>query len=233
MANIRYSAMIADARGSIGGVTLSRGRGGAIARNRSKPVNPRSSRQESLRGQTAHLSRYWSKTLTAQQRADWNAYAAGTSWTNKLGDSIQINGNAAFMRLNALLIQAGGALTPAAPLAMGHAGGITISATAENDTSKIQLAEPGGSFDKDLDDDWVLIFQALPAEAGNAAGRKGIRFIGAVEGDSIAAPVFPYEISAAYTMAAGQQITLKAVHIDPDYRVSAPVFFSVLAAPSI
>ena len=233
MANIMFGVAVAAASGSVGGTTFSRGAGGAIMRNRSRPINPRSSLQNTRRANMAYLTKYWSGTLTEQQRSDWRAYAAGTSWTNKLGQSISNSGISAFLRLNAL--RAIMDLTPnaAAPLAMGHAGGITQGFLAENDTSKLQMDEPGGAFDKDLDGDYVLWFAGLPVEAGRVTGFKGMRFVGFVEGDSVAAPSFPDEQTAPYTMAAGQNVTVKAIHIDPESRVSSPVYSTVTAAPSI
>lgn len=232
MANIQFGVAIADARGSVGGNVFSRGRGGAILRNRVKPVNPRSALQNVRRGQQSFLSRYWSQTLTVQERADWNAYAAGTTWTNKLGQSIEINGNAAFMRLNSLLLLIGVAVREGAPTAMGHAGGITLAFDAESDTSNIEVAEPGGAFDKDLDGDYVILFQALPVSGGRAAGTKGFRYIGYFEGDSVAAPTFPQDIASAYTMVDGQIATCRAIHIDPDFRVSSAVYQSEIVAAS-
>lgn len=233
MANIRFGSLVSDARGSVGGMTISAGRGGPIIRARRKPVNPRSALQEVQRGRQAYLARHWSHTLTAQQRADWNAYAAATSWTNKLGDSIEINGNAAFMRLSALLLLIGEPVRAEGPTAMGHAGGITITFDANTDTGNIEFDEPGGAYDKDLDDDWVIVFMGLPVEAGNARSRKGFRYIGSTEGDSGTAPTFPVTYTTAYTMVEGQNVTCKAIHIDPNFRVSSPVFYSELAAPTI
>lgn len=230
---IKLGGGVTDIRGAIGGSVFSRGKGGNIIRKNAKPINPRSDRQETRRGNMAYLARYWSKTLTAAQRADWNAYASGSTWTNRLGETIEINGNAAFMRLNALLLLIGEAVRAAAPTAMGHAGGITIDFDAESDNTVIEMDEPGGAWDKDLDDDWVVLFQALPVEAGRAQGTKGFRYIGAIEGDSGTPPTFPNDQTAAYTMVSGQNVTVKAIHIDPDFRVSSPTFKTVAAAPSV
>lgn len=232
MALIKLGGGVTDIRGAIGGSVFSRGKGGNIIRKNAKPVNPRSNLQETRRGNAAYLSRYWSKTLTAAQRADWRAYADGSTWTNRLGETITITGNAAFLRLNALLLLIGEAVRAPAPTAMGHAGGITIAFDAETDTTNIEFEEPGGAWDKDLDDDWVIFFQPLPVEAGRARGTRGYRYIGEVEGDSGTAPTFPLDVTAAYTMVAGQNVTIKAVHIDPDFRVSSPVFQTEAAAPS-
>lgn len=230
MAVILFGGGVTDARGSIGGTTFSRGRGGNIARARTKPCNPRSTRQSARRANQAWIAKYWSSTLTEQERTDWRAYAAGTGWTNRLGQAIEINGNAAFLRLNALFAFAGAGVHAAAPLAMGHAGGVTFTFAAESDTSKIQLDEPGGAFDKDIGNNNLLLFMGLPSEPGRLAIPKGFRYITWVQGSVGDPPVFPLEITAAYTMTEGQLITIRAMFLDENFRVSGPHWATDLAA---
>lgn len=233
MALIKLGGGVTDIRGAIGGTVFSRGRGGAIARKNTKPVNPRSTSQNTRRAMTAYIAKSWSNELTEQQRIDWRAYAAGTVSKNRLGETISGAGNAAYMRLNTLMILGGGVLIKPAPLAMGHGGGVTIAFTAESDTRKIQLAEPGGSFDADLDLHKLWLFMGLPAEPGRIAPPKGFHYIGTVAGNSTTPPTFPLEIDAPYTMRAGQTITLRAMWHDEHYRVAGPFFGSATAAPSI
>lgn len=198
-----------------------------------KPVNPRSGLQSARRAQVGYLSTYWSKTLTAQQRADWRAYAAGSTWTNKLGQVIEINGLAAFLRLNALLAVIGEAVTAAAPLAMGHAGGVEFTFDPENDLSNIGLAEPTGAFDPAIVGHHLIVFQGLPVEAGRSGIPKGMRYIGVCSGADPVPPTFPLDIPSAYTMAEGQLVTCRAMFVDESFRVSGPFFATVAAAPSI
>ena len=231
MALIKMGGGITDIRGSIGGTTFSRCAGGNYMRARTKPVNPRSTLQSARRARIGHLTKYWSNTLTAQQRADWKAYAAGTSWQNKLGETIEINGLAAFIRVNALILLYSSTVLAAAPLAMGHAGGVTFSFAAESDTSKLQLAEPGGAFDKTTDGHYLMFFGGLPSEAGRAATPKGFRYITHVAGAAVPQN-FPYEMSAPYTMASGQLITVRAMFKDESTRISGPHWATATAAPA-
>lgn len=232
MALIKLGGGITDMRGSIAGNTFSRCAGGNYARGRMKPVNPRTALQNTRRAEIASLTRHWSNALTEQQRIDWRAYATGTTWTNRLGEAIEINGLAAFVRLNALE-----RLTPApiiehAPTAMGHGGGVTLAFDAENDTSKLQLAEPGGAFDKDVDIMTLWIFMGIPREVGALSLPKKWNYIGRVWGSTGAPLTFPYEMDAAYTMNVGQRISIRAMFHDADYRVSGPFFAQAIAAPS-
>jgi hypothetical protein len=115
---------------------------------------------------------------------------------------------------------------------MGHAGGVSFTFAAESDTTKIQLDEPTGSFDKALADDILIIAMGLPTEAGRQGTPKGFRQIGFTEGATPAPPTYPAELTAAYAMVAGQRVVCRAMFIDHSYRVSGPTWASVLASPS-
>ncbi len=232
MALIMLGGGVTDIRGSMAGNTFSRSAAGNYVRSRKKPVNSRSPDQNARRANVAYLTKYWSGTLTEQQRVDWRAYAQASTWTNKLGQSITINGLAAFLRLNALHRLTFSTVIADAPLASGHAGGVTFTFTAETDTSKIQMAEPGGSFDKDTDVHELWFFMGIPAEAGKISIPKGFKHIGGVRGDVGAPPAFPLEIPAAYTMTAGQRVTIRAMFRDENQRVSGPHWYQQVAAPS-
>lgn len=232
MALVLLGGGIADMRGSIGGTTFARSAAGNYARARMKPVNPRTTLQNTRRAEVAYLAKYWSDQLTEQQRTDWRAYATATNWQNKLGQSIQINGLAAFMRLNVLERMTPSAVIAAAPTAMGQGGGVTFTFAAENDTTKLQINEPGGSFDMDVDIMTLWLSCGLPQEVGRTTPPKGFRYVGRIWGSTGAPLVFPYEMDAPYTMAVGQRITCKVMFHDQHYRVSGPFFAQAIAAPS-
>lgn len=232
MANVLLGGGVTDIRGSIGGTTFSRNAGGNYARGRMKPVNPRSPLQNARRAEIANLAKQWSNVLTEQQREDWRAYAMGTSWTNKLGQSIEISGLAAFIRLNVFERMTPSVPILAAPTAMGHGGGVTFTFDAESDTTKIQVDEPTGAFDKDTDIHTLWFFCGIPTEPGRIATPKGFKYIGRIWGSSGDPLTFPYELDAPYTMRAGQFITVKCMFHDEHYRMSGPFFASELAAPA-
>jgi len=232
MALVKFGGGPVDIRGSMAGNTFSRCAGGNYIRGRTKPVNPKSPLQNARRARVSYLSTYWSRTLTEQQRTDWRAYAAATSWTNKLGESININGLAAFLRLNSLALLYSSTVVAAAPLATGHAGGVTLAFAAENDTTKLQLAEPGGAFDKSNDGHMLMIFAGIPAEAGKISIPKGFKYVTHLAGNELAPQGFPFEMTAPYTMAAGQRITIKAMFKDESNRISGPSWAQAVAAPS-
>jgi len=230
---LKFGGGVVDARGSIGGTTFSRCAGGNYARARTKPVNPRSETQIARRANVAYLTTYWSKTLTEQQRIDWRAYATGTTWHNKLGETININGLAAFLRLNALRRMDALSVIDEAPLAMGHAGGAVFTFEAWPTLGLLHMAEPTGAFDAALDENKLWIFQGLPTEAGRISNPKGMKYNFMLYGSSAAPLTFPFDIATKYTFNAGQRITLKAMFQDENYRVSGPEFAHAIAADPI
>ena len=84
--------------GSVGYTTHARNRAGAYTRNRTKPVNPNSTRQTTVRSGFAAAVDAWTNTLTDTQRAEWNLYAANVPWLNKAGQSMRMTGQNAFIR---------------------------------------------------------------------------------------------------------------------------------------
>lgn len=232
MALVQFGGGVTDMRGSIAGTTFARSAAGNYARSRKKPVNPRSALQNARRATVAYLTKYWSNDCTPEERADWRAYAAGTTWTNKLGQTIKINGLAAFLRLNTIIAMYAGTMRHAAPDAMGHAGGVEFTFAAESDTGKIQIEEPTGAFDKSVLGHYMPLFMGLPTEPGRISTPKGFRYIGSVYGHDSAPLAFPYELTAAYTMREGQLVTVRGMFKDEHYRVSGPHWGTDLAAPS-
>ena len=84
--------------GSTGAHTYSRNRAGAYTRRRTKPVNPNSTLQQYVRSQFASAINAWTDVLTPLQREAWNTYAAGVPWLNKIGQSMRLTGQNAFVR---------------------------------------------------------------------------------------------------------------------------------------
>lgn len=97
------SSLLADIRGSIGGTTYSRNRGGSYARNRTVPINPQSPNQVRARSSLSYWSDYWSLTLNDTQRLGWNVYAETVNGINVLGETITYTGQQMFIRSNTLL----------------------------------------------------------------------------------------------------------------------------------
>ena len=217
---VTYGGGVVDARGSMAGNTFSRNKGGAYVRARIKGVNSKSALQVVRRAVQSAASAAWS-SLTAAQRTAWGTYALNTSWTNKLGASINIGGIAAFTRLYTLRILAGLAAPTAAPTMTGHASGTVVTFSAITSTQVVTLAVPTLGWDKDTDDDTLLIFQGMPMPPSRESAPIRFNFLQAIAGSTGSPESFPLALDATkYPFIEGDRLSLGLVHIDPYNRVS-------------
>lgn len=120
MALIKYGGGIVQMSGSIAGNTHARNRFGNYMRARTKPVNPRSSRQSGARTAIMFLAEQWREDpMDDDKREAWETYAKGVSWDNKLGESVKLTGFNHFIRANAALIRLGGTIVTDGPPDIG------------------------------------------------------------------------------------------------------------------
>lgn len=117
MALLRLGPLVADIRGSIGGTVFSRGYGGNIARNRTKPVYPGTSKQSERTALMSTLVAHWQGTLTNPERVAWNNLAKATTLRNRLGMDFTPSGFNIYTRANFYLALTGQSLITAAPAA--------------------------------------------------------------------------------------------------------------------
>lgn len=126
------SPVISSASGSIAGITYSHNNGGNYTRARATPTNPNSTNQQAQRAALGAANAGWA-ALTDAQRDLWRDYAAATSWTDKLGNSITVTGHQAYVRWASVRSRIGESLNvaPAAGLSgFGEApDGISIEIT--------------------------------------------------------------------------------------------------------
>jgi len=100
MALVRYGSGITQMSGSVGGDVHARNRFGNYIRPRTKPVNPHSIRQESVRAVLSYLAEYWHETMNETERNLWGVYAAAVAMKNRLGETIHLTGFNHFIRSN-------------------------------------------------------------------------------------------------------------------------------------
>ncbi|MBA7635660.1 hypothetical protein ES703_43264 [subsurface metagenome] len=100
MALVKFGAGIIQMSGSIAGVVHARNRFGNYVRPRTKPVNPHSVRQESVKAILSYLAEFWHETMDAAERALWKVYADAVPMKNRLGETIHLTGYNHFIRSN-------------------------------------------------------------------------------------------------------------------------------------
>lgn len=115
MALVRYGNGVSELRGSIAGNVFSRGRSGAIVRNRTTPVNPNTQAQADFRYLFAQTAANYT-TLTKQQQQNWDIYAQMlTFWRNRLGEPYTPSGRQVFQYCNMNLVLANTTLNTSVP----------------------------------------------------------------------------------------------------------------------
>lgn len=98
MALLKLGAIATDIRGSVGGVTFTRSRTGAVARARVTPTASASPIASFERARHSVAVNHWRTVLTDAQRIVWNDAATTLRIPNKLGDLFSPSGFMLFMR---------------------------------------------------------------------------------------------------------------------------------------
>jgi len=210
--------------GSLGGSVYSHNRYGQYIRARSIPVNPNTDRQVAARNATRNLAIAWSQTLTQDQRDAWDTYAANVSWVNKVGHSVNLTGEAHYIRSNAPRIVAGLARVDDAPsifeLAQAEAAlAVAFSATTGDFTVTFDDTAPWCS----EDDAAQLVQLGLPQQASIKYFGGPFRFAAALLGDSgapLTSPQVVAQSTVGWTYSEGNRIWLRTRITRADGRLS-------------
>lgn len=225
MALIRFGGGITEMRGSIAGNTYARNRFGAYSRARTKPVNPRSSRQMGARIAVMFLAEQWRESpMTDVIRTAWETYANSVNWSNKLGEVTKLTGFNHFVRSNAALLRIGGTVVTAGPTDLGLPAGDPLFAISA-------VSEAGQNFTCTFDDtmDWcteaggyLAIQQGEPQNATrnffNGPWRS-CAFLTGIDPGGVASPSAGLP-NIGYPLVLGQKIWWNAAIIRKDGRVS-------------
>jgi len=99
MANVKFSPLIAEARGAVGSVVFSKNTYSNYVRDRVIPANPNTPEQITYRTAMTTISQRWG-TLTATRRQRWEAQARNLSRTNIFGDQVHLNGFNWYLKAN-------------------------------------------------------------------------------------------------------------------------------------
>lgn len=229
MAVIMLGGGVTDIRGSIGGTCFSRGPAGAMCRMRIKPIRVRNNSVGMVRALMGYVSNYWGSVMSVAGRAGWNTYAVGTTFQNKVGFSINISGMSCFARANVLRMQVGMALITTAPVDPGHAVAPIFTATATTSDQKINIAEPSVGFDKSLDDDLLVLQQAITMGPGRTKSPHRWRTFNAIIGNNAVPPTFPNSVNATWPFLEGEMVTIRGIHVHPLGKVSSHYTYQVAA----
>lgn len=221
MALLKLGGGISELRGSIGGTVFARNRSGAYARNRTKPVDPCSSRQVSVRAIMTMMYGMWA-LLTAAQRTAWSTFANNVTVSNRLGESITLSGFNMFTKTVAAMKTAGLAPVTTAPTVFALPSQSTAivptpDASSKNysiafDNTESWATEIGGA---------LLISEGLPQNPTVNFYKGPFQYLGKIAG-ATTAPTSPAVIASNNTMATGQRVWLSCRVLRADGRLSNP-----------
>ncbi len=222
------SNLISKASGSANGIVASHNKGGMYFRQRSTPINPNTIFQQVVRNAATVLTTRWSGTLTQAQRDAWAVYATNQLFVNKLGESRQIPGLAAYLKCNSPRIQAALAIIDAAPttFVLPTFTITSVSLTAATDLASIAYptgqawAATGGA---------LIVYISRPQSVGINYFKGPYQFADSINGAAVP-PVSPQTVPAPFDYTAGQKFFARIRASNPDGRLSSDQFFSGVAA---
>lgn len=108
MARIKYSALVENIRGSIGGTTFQRNAYGYTVKSKPAIVNPQTAMQRERKTGMQWAQNRW-RTLSGANRATWDTYATNYPVPSRLNPDAYLGGQQLFMRHEMLNYIWGGA----------------------------------------------------------------------------------------------------------------------------
>jgi hypothetical protein len=201
---------------------MSHNRYGYYLRNRVKPTNPSSPRQQEIRTIMAECSQRWSGTLTSDQRAGWEVYASNIARYNRIGSTIYLTGHAMYVSCNSARIYAGLDAVDDAPtiLTLPEVDG-SLAATANEGGQQISIAFDDTREWCSEDDAAMTLQMSMPSGAGTNYNMGPFRHLGVILGNSTP-PTSPATLDTVWPVAQGQLITVQARIIRADGRLTQP-----------
>lgn len=228
---VKVGGLVGNLSGSLGGITASHNRFGTYFRNRTKPTDPNSGLQQTVRSAFAFLSARWSQTLTAAQRTGWNLYGSSVVMKNKLGQDINLTGYNHYIRSNLILQQNGITLVDAPPTIFELPAQDSAFACTYSEATQLGSAAFDDTMDwVDEDDAYMLIFTGSPQNPQRNFFNGPWRYAHAIAGDSTTAPTTPETFTAPFVVSELQRIWTYGRIARADGRLSEPFQVDALAS---
>lgn len=212
MAKYKPGPLAGQLSGKLGNVVFRRGRYGSVISTRSMPTLVQSDYTTDVRGRLAILSQQWG-ALTDEQKEAWKTWAQTHQVTDRLGDQITLQGNAAYIQLNANILKAGGTAIDVPPVVGPPLGLVTATLTCAAGTPTASLAYTATPLGTGLK---LQIWAAVVDSPGRAYYRNMLKLV-KVSAAAAASPVtFETELAARFgTLIEGQLVHVEACVVDP------------------
>lgn len=214
MAIMRPGPLAGQMSGRVGGIVFSRNRGGDYVRNGPSPVNPQSSYQTAVRNGLAVASSYWDD-MSDTARAAWKAWAQVNPVQNRIGESIRLQGNAAYVACYSRKAVLGHPMLADVPTRSAPSPLLTITPTFDIGAGAFQLAFTATPL---LDEFKVWILGCVITNVGVSFVKNRLRHFYT----SVSAAASPLDIESAFTTrfgapTVGQKVVLLAGVFDNTY----------------
>ena len=221
MAKIKLGAFITDIAGKIGGTVFSKNKGGAYAKNKVTPSNPKTSYQTVIRAYMAAVSAAW-RGLSYAQRNAFNAAAIGGFHKTVNGDTKILSGHQLHQELNMTLKQIGSSVITSPP-AQAAVAGVTNASVVLDDSAHTAVLTYTPAIP--ATDTWMLFGTGL-----NSPGKKNLnnqyRYIRKL----VAADVSPFDFTTDYAAKFG---TVGGVGLRADFKLIPVVTLSGLRGQAL
>ena len=144
MAKITPGPLAGVVSGKIGNTVFSRGKYGPYIRNRMMPTRTQSAATQDVRGRLSNLSKVWGALALSSKNA-WKTWAQTHPVVDRLGATQVLQGSAAFIQLNARLIQALGTQIDNPPVASSPDAVSGLSVKSYVNTQAVTLSWTSGA----------------------------------------------------------------------------------------
>lgn len=201
MASVVFGGGVSEIRGSIGGQVFAKNANGSYIRNRTAPVNPRTTRQVTVRNNLAGVANGW-RDLDDAQRNSWIAATPNFPYTNREGQSKLYTGQQLYNTLNMSLVSIGQLPIFNAPTPMSTFGAIGVVAMdASTPEVEVGVSVPPGV-------EWqVQAFSTGPVSPGvMRPNSRPFFLVGTFSGSALTA-----DLLAEYTVRFGALVALQKV----------------------
>ena len=208
---VLWGSLAVDGSGKLGGHVYAKNRGGNYVRTKTKPLNPQTLAQTSVRNDFTANAQAW-RGLTDAQRQTWASAIASFPKKNSLGSSISLSGSNLFQRVNQNLRLVGATPLDTAPLPSAVTPITSLSLAADSVAPSMSLTFAPSP----VPANYKLVIEATPGQsAGRTFVKNKYRRIQIVA----AAGTSPANILAAYTAKfgspiAGTKVFVRAKMID-------------------
>lgn len=223
MASVIFGGGVSEIRGSIAGQVFGRNANGATIRNRTTPINARTSRQVAVRNNLAGVAAGW-RLLTDAQRSGWDAATPSFPYTNRLGQPSTYTGQQLFNTLNMGLVSVGQAVIEDAPVAASTFGVIGSMVFETGEALEALVSVPPGN-------EWAIqAFSSGPVSPGVMRPNSVVfSLVGTFAGDLLAGDITTGYVARFGAVAAGQKafFRFEAVSLSSGQRIAIGSFSQV------